>query len=109
MQAHQIFAVVMGAYGVVVGTMGLAGYVKAKSVMSVVAGELGFVLSAVSAGLLWVHKPSGMILGMATAGVLVGAFTMRLIRTKKFMPAGLMLALSLGVFGALLAGYLQNP
>jgi uncharacterized membrane protein (UPF0136 family) len=83
--------------------MGLYGYVKAKSVPSVVAGEVGFGLCALSAGLMWAGKPAGLWLGIATAGLLALVFLIRLLKSRKFMPPGLMLLFSLGALAALLA------
>lgn len=105
MLGNAIYAVVAGAYGILVGTMGMYGYVKAKSIPSVVAGEIGFVLCAVSAGLLWVQKPSGTYLAVGTTSLLLIVFAIRFAKTKHFMPAGLMLILSLLACGTLMTAF----
>jgi len=104
MLGHTIYAAVAAIYGVLVGTMGMYGYVKAKSVPSVVAGEAGFLLCAVSAGLVWVQKPAGLYLAVGTTSLLLIVFSIRFAKTKQFMPAGLMLVLSLAACGTLLTG-----
>jgi uncharacterized membrane protein (UPF0136 family) len=86
---------VVGVYGIIVGTMGLYGYVKAKSVASVVAGEIGFALCAASAALLWIKKDWALYLALGTTGLLTLSFVMRFLKTRKFMPAGFLLVLSI--------------
>lgn len=103
---NTLYAVVAGAYGILVGTMGMYGYVKAKSVPSVVAGEIGFVLCAIAAGLIWVKKPAGLYLAVGTTALLLIVFGIRFAKTRNFMPAGLMLAFSVLACATLLTGLL---
>jgi uncharacterized membrane protein (UPF0136 family) len=70
---------------------GLIGYFKAKSAVSLimsVAFAAGLALCA--AGVI----PSGTAVADALLGALALVFVMRLVKTRKFMPAGLMLALT---------------
>lgn len=69
---------------------GLIGYFKAKSAVSLIMSAAFAAGLALCAG--------GIIPGTAVAIALLGAlvlvFVMRLVKTRKFMPAGLMLALT---------------
>ena len=66
---------------------GVMGFVKGKSKVSLImAVVFGALLSLVAAGII--PKP---IVADILLGVLVAVFGMRLAKTKKFMPAGMML------------------
>ncbi len=97
-------ALVVGVYGILVGTMGLYGYVKAKSVPSVVAGEIGFGLCSIAAGFLWAKKDWALYLALGTIGLLLVVFMIRFLKSKKFMPAGLMAAASVLALALLAIG-----
>ena len=77
-------------YGVVAIVGGLIGFVKSQSKASLISGSIsgvGLLVSGAAAqNLEW-----GRITGMAIASLLVIVFIVRLIKTKKFMPAGLMI------------------
>ena len=70
---------------------GLAGYLKAKSKASLIASVV--FASSLTLCALKVIQP-GHVADLLLAALLV-VFGLRLARTKKFMPAGLMLALTL--------------
>jgi len=76
---------------------GLIGFLKAHS-------KVSLIMSAVFSALLALCALA--ILPLVTAQVLIGlliiVFTMRLAKTKKFMPAGMMIILSAGALIALL-------
>lgn len=81
-------------FGVLVLAGGCAGYARARSVVSL---AFGFVCGAV---LLWAayavrggHE-IGVTLAAAVSLLLLLIFARRWARTKKFMPAGLLLLLS---------------
>lgn len=74
---------------------GLFGYFKGKSRVSLItsaAFAAGLVLCAVP-GVLDVHFRQG--LADALMAVLLVVFAIRLAKTKKFMPAGMMLAMTI--------------
>ncbi len=75
---------------------GLFGYYKAGSKVSLVTAAVtaGLLVFTLIPGLLQVraaHKIQDVILG-----VLIVVFAIRLTKTKKFMPSGLMLSLTVG-------------
>ncbi len=95
------------AYGILAIGGGVMGYVQAKSKISLAAGCGCGVLLLVSAWLQTQGYQWGLMVAMAVTVVLLLAFTMRLLKTRKFMPAGLMLILgvpSLGVMMGQLIG-----
>jgi uncharacterized membrane protein (UPF0136 family) len=79
------------AYGVVAIIGGIFGFVKSKSKASIISGSisgLGLLISGIASAQ---NQEWGKIAGMAIAALLVIVFVVRLIKTKKFMPAGLMI------------------
>lgn len=82
-------------YALAVALGGVFGYIKAKSNMSLIMG-LGSGSALLAA---WFFSqttpPAGLAIAAIVATVLVVVFITRLIRTQKFMPAGLMMSLSL--------------
>lgn len=81
-----VFAVLM-----LVG--GIIGYKKAQSKPSLIAG----IVTAVLLGFCYWLSRSNPLLGFQLAfvinGALDGVFLVRLMKTRKFMPAGMMLVL----------------
>ncbi len=99
MMAAQITLLVYGAL-LLVG--GVVGYVKGRSSKSLIGGLVGAALSGVSYGLLGTDPRWGLGLGLGTAVLGSLLFALRYRKTGKFLPAGLMLMLSL--VAALLLG-----
>lgn len=90
----QAAALVTLVYGVLVFLGGLIGYLKAKSKPSLIMGGLfGIALAAVGvAGLQgWRQTP---LYGAGLSLFLLAFFGLRYARKKKFMPAGMLTALS---------------
>jgi len=79
--------IVLG-YAVLMGLGGWFGFKKSGSQSSLVAGVLSFAVLVVAYFLkeIWV--------AVATSGVLSLVFFMRVSKTRKFMPSGLLLVLS---------------
>ncbi|PZU98819.1 MAG: hypothetical protein DCE90_03150 [Pseudanabaena sp.] len=78
-------------YGVVAIIGGVFGFVKSQSNASIISGSisgLGLIISGIAAAQ---NQEWGKIAGIAIASLLVIVFVVRLIKTKKFMPAGLMI------------------
>jgi uncharacterized membrane protein (UPF0136 family) len=81
---------------------GVVGFAKARSRPSLVAGSTSAVLLLVTWRLAATSPGAAYWTGAALALVLSGMFGVRLARTKKAMPSGALLAVSL-VAAALLA------
>lgn len=78
------------AYGILSIIGGITGYAKAQSKVSLILGSISGILLiigsiAIAQGVLW-----GLILALVITVELISVFTIRLIKTRKFMPAGLM-------------------
>lgn len=82
-------------YALVVALGGIFGYLKAKSKMSLISG----LVSGAALFAAWfvsrTAPPFGLGIATVISAVLVVVFITRLIRTRKFMPAGVMMFLSL--------------
>jgi uncharacterized membrane protein (UPF0136 family) len=81
-------------YATVVFAGGLMGYLKAGSKPSLIAGV---VSAALLAGAFWMSRTNGVAalwFAAGIAGLLAVVFLMRFLKTRSFMPSGMMLALS---------------
>ena len=92
---------VLIAYGLFVEAGGFIGFVKSKSKASLIAGGISGALLLLSGGLALIGVAAGGYIGFVVTLVLVVMFGMRLAKTKKFMPSGMMLAVSIVVAGVL--------
>jgi len=80
-------------YGALVLVGGLIGYLKAKSRASLIAGIISSALLDLAAGLVATGSVRwGAGLGAVTALALIARFLPALLRTKKLMPAGVVVA-----------------
>lgn len=82
-------------YGVFSIIGGITGYQKAGSQVSLVSGIVSGLLLLIGAFLLFNGVFTGLILSGAVSLLLVVVFIIRLVKTQKFMPAGLMVALGI--------------
>ena len=98
----------LGIYAVLLAVGGIMGFVKARSRASLVAG-LGSALMALACLFLVGQNPRlAAWLGAILAGVLLGFFWGRFARSRKFMPAGLMILTSLVVAILLMFAAIQG-
>jgi len=74
---------------------GIMGYVKAKSVISVVSGTISGVILIIASSLLREHPISGGVVGLIVSVLLAGKFVPDFVHKKAFVPGGLMAFLSL--------------
>lgn len=79
------------AYGLLAALGGIFGYMQARSKPSLISGLISGILLIIAglasnAGVAW-----GLPLAVAIAALLVIVFIVRLIKTRKFMPAGVMI------------------
>jgi uncharacterized membrane protein (UPF0136 family) len=91
------------AYGSVAIVGGILGYVQAKSQISLLAGCGCGSLLLLSALLQVQGNPWALVIATVVTVILILAFVMRLLKTRKFMPAGLMLLLGLPSLGVMLS------
>ncbi len=73
---------------------GIIGFAKARSIASLIAGVASAALLGGCIFLMSVNQSYGLIAAIVVAGILEGIFFIRLRKTKKFMPAGLMIGAS---------------
>jgi uncharacterized membrane protein (UPF0136 family) len=95
--------VTLGIYGVLLAVGGLIGYFKAGSRPSLVAGLLSAVAAFAALGLSIGRSPLGPPLGVLLSIALFVLFGYRYaVKTGKFMPSGLLAAISLVVLAVLI-------
>jgi len=91
-------------YGVLALGGGIMGYVKVKSKISLISGTVTGLLLLVAGGMQLMGMSSvGLILAEVVTGILIITFGMRLFKTRKFMPAGLMIIAGVVALGAMLS------
>ena len=81
-------------YGILLLVGGIFGYTKAKSKPSLISGLISGLLLLISGVLQWQQITVGLIVAQVLTLVLAIVFAIRLWKTRKFMPAGFMLVLS---------------
>jgi uncharacterized membrane protein (UPF0136 family) len=77
----------------VVGVGGIMGFVKAKSKASLIAGLVSALFYILAFVVGRDHAQTGQIMGAVVSALLVVVFYIRLKKSGKFMPAGMMLVL----------------
>ncbi|KAK2822699.1 hypothetical protein Q5P01_022764 [Channa striata] len=95
-------------YAALVSAGGIVGYVKAGSVISLVAGLL-FGLSAAGGAYLVSQNPSNVWLSLGTSGTLAVVMGLRFLSSGKFIPAGLMTLASGLMLAKIIIGMLRRP
>jgi uncharacterized membrane protein (UPF0136 family) len=101
MEGAKIYFIV---FGVLTVAGGVAGYVKAGSVASIIAGSITGVLLLVAAFLLPEHRAIGLATAFIISLLLAAQFAPKFIRTGRAMPAGMMSILSvIGIIAAIVA------
>jgi uncharacterized membrane protein (UPF0136 family) len=90
------------AYGVLAIVGGVIGYLQAKSKISLLAGCGCGALLLASALVQSQGQAWGLMAAIGVTAILMVAFTLRFVKTLKFMPAGLMLLLGVPVLGIMM-------
>jgi uncharacterized membrane protein (UPF0136 family) len=83
--------VLFGIYLALLVVGGLMGYLKAGSRVSLVTSLMA---AAVIAVCVFALGRTGLYAAMGVQGLLIAVFAARLAKTKKFMPAGLMIVVT---------------
>jgi uncharacterized membrane protein (UPF0136 family) len=88
--------VALVVYAVLLAVGGIIGYTKAASRPSLIAGLASALAAIVALGLTFQNTSLGMGLGAAVAALLCLFFGYRFaVKTRKFMPAGMLAVVSL--------------
>ena len=82
-------------YGALMLAGGIFGFVKAGSKTSLIMGIISGILIFTGVGLLGQDYAAGRAVLAFTSFGLTGVFALRLVKTRKFMPSGVLLALSM--------------
>ena len=91
------------AYGLLSAAGGIWGYVKSKSKPSLISGCVSGVLLLLSAVMQIQGYSLGLLVSKIIISLLLIVFAIRLIKTRKFVPAGIMLALGVVALSCLFA------
>ncbi|WP_066380043.1 MULTISPECIES: TMEM14 family protein [unclassified Anabaena] len=83
------------AYGILAIIGGIIGYLQANSQVSLLSGTVSGLLLIVAAYFQLQGQTWALIVATFVTAVLVVFFAMRLAKTRKFMPAGLMTILGM--------------
>jgi uncharacterized membrane protein (UPF0136 family) len=102
-------AVTTFVYGALVLAGGWIGYRKASSRPSLITGIISGALLFLAGILSARGNPAGDRIALVVAFVLTAFFAYRLARGRKFMPAGLMVGLSVAVLLILYFCSLSRP
>lgn len=86
-------------YGVIAIIGGIIGFTKSQSKASIISGSISGAGLLIAGAATAQNQEWGKIVGMAISALLVIVFIVRLIKTKKFMPAGLMILGGVGTLG----------
>ncbi len=81
------------AYGILAIIGGIIGYLQAQSQVSLISGTISGLILVISAFLQLQGQGFALVLAAVVTAVLVVVFAIRLQKTRKFMPAGLMTGL----------------
>jgi len=83
------------AYGILAIAGGIIGYVQAASKASLISGSISGLLLILGGVMQLQGQPWGLIMSAIVTAILIIVFGIRLAKTRKFMPAGLMAGLGL--------------
>ncbi|MDA0266928.1 MAG: hypothetical protein O2890_11970 [Cyanobacteria bacterium] len=97
-------AIATFVYGVLSLVGGWMGYQQAGSKVSLISGSITGILLLIASFALFQGLGWGPWLGIAVTALLVVTFVVRLVKTRKVMPAGLMVTAGVVTLAVLLAG-----
>ncbi|MEM9922547.1 MAG: TMEM14 family protein [Cyanobacteria bacterium P01_D01_bin.50] len=96
------------AYGALAIIGGIIGYKSAGSKVSLISGTISGLLLLITAYLQWSGVIWGFNLAVVITSILVIVFAIRLIKTRKVMPAGLMFVLGLVTLVVMLSQFVAG-
>ncbi|MEL6438273.1 MAG: TMEM14 family protein [Cyanobacteria bacterium J06621_8] len=96
------------AYGLLAGLGGIWGYIKTKSKPSLISGSVSGVLLLMSSILQIQGADIGLLMSRILVFLLLAVFGIRLVKTKKFMPSGVMLIAGALALSCLFAPYILS-
>ncbi len=96
------------AYGILAVVGGIIGYIQARSRVSLISGSISGLLLILAAYFQLQGQTWGSILAVIVTAVLVVVFAVRLAKTRKFMPAGLMTILGMLALGVMVRQMVGN-
>jgi uncharacterized membrane protein (UPF0136 family) len=95
--------ITLGIYGVLLAVGGLIGYLKAGSRASLIAGTISALAAFAALGLSAASHPWGVPLGLILSIGLFVLFGYRYaVKTRKFMPSGMLAVVSLVVLAVMI-------
>jgi uncharacterized membrane protein (UPF0136 family) len=77
-------------YGILAGVGGVLGYTKARSQTSLISGLISAILLVIAGIAHQQNQDWGLTLAVVVTIALIVIFAVRFAKTRKFMPAGLM-------------------
>lgn len=90
------------AYGTLAIVGGIMGYAQAQSKMSLISGSISGILLIIGGVLQLQGQAWGLVLATVVTVALILVFGIRLAKTRKFMPAGLMMLLGVPALAAMI-------
>jgi uncharacterized membrane protein (UPF0136 family) len=96
------------AYGILAIAGGIIGYIQARSKVSLLSGSISGLLLIFAAYFQLQGQSWGSILAVIVTAILVVVFTFRLVKTRKFIPAGLMTILGMLALGVMVSQMVGN-
>ena len=94
--------ITLGIYAVLLGLGGVIGYLKAGSRASLIAGSISSTVAVAALALSIAYKNWGITLGLLLSISLFILFGYRYaVKTRKFMPSGLLAVVSLVVLAVM--------
>lgn len=84
-------------YAVLLIVGGVIGYTKAGSMVSLISGTVSGILLLIVTGVTWQNPKTGFMINAVIALLLAISFFVRFQKTGKFMPSGMLLAVSIVV------------
>ena len=97
--------IVFFAYSALLIVGGIAGFVEAKSVISLIAGVVCGLIALAGGVYLGTNPTVGLVLGILAAFLSAGGMAPRYAKSKKLWPAGIVLAASVLTLVVGVAGF----